>query len=212
MALSMPSRFACLKIEGDDLSLKDTTNKTNPKINKKVDAKPQPPKKAAEKGAKKTSAKTPNPAPQVKKEKKKKEQTKQWEEWKQRDNDMVDGYFEKDLQSAIMMSKLEFEKNKQQQTTQASKIDLENGLKKKKNKIMSLEQFNTMMSGPKTTQSNTSNANSKLPPEEDEHFFETIESDAKRELSKDQKLEKRKARNENIEEIITLAQCQVQFS
>lgn len=73
----------------------------------------------------------------------------QWEQWKAKDNEYVDGSYEQDLQNAILLSKLDYEEKKniyKQNKKEATAEKKDNGGKKKKNKSMSLEQFNSMLS------------------------------------------------------------------
>lgn len=78
------------------------------------------------------------------KKSKKKQQpnAKQWEEWKEKDNELVNGNFEEDLQNAILLSKLDYEEKKEmyKQLEKDAKKENQTG-KKKKNKAMSLNQF-----------------------------------------------------------------------
>lgn len=66
--------------------------------------------------------------------------SKQWEEWKQKDDEFVNGNFEQDLQSAILLSKLEYE-SKKDTVKRSEKENEKKGDKKKKTKTMSLDQF-----------------------------------------------------------------------
>lgn len=154
MDIGTPSRFACLKIEDEDYAAhqgsrsKETKNKKQEKVSKK-------PKEVKVKTA---------PAPKlviiiificltlsdlfmkqgVKKDKKKRQSGQQWEEWKQKDSELVNGHFEDDLQSAILLSKLDFEEKKNLYKQQKDEAIREANLtqnKKKKNKAMSLDQF-----------------------------------------------------------------------
>lgn len=79
----------------------------------------------------------------VKKERTKKKQAteKQWEEWQQKDEELIKGHYEKDLENAILLSKLEYEEEKKQLKTIESNKKLD--IKKKKNKPMSLDAFLT---------------------------------------------------------------------
>lgn len=76
---------------------------------------------------------------QQKKKSKAKQEDKQWEEWKKKDDELVNDHYQQDLQCAILQSKLEFEQKKRNppvvQITEVS------SLKKKKSKTMSLDEF-----------------------------------------------------------------------
>lgn len=77
--------------------------------------------------------------PRKEKSKKKEATQKQWEEWQEKDKQLVNGHFEKDLQNAILLSKLEYEEQKKlvRSTDNEKKVDS----KKKKNKAISLDEF-----------------------------------------------------------------------
>lgn len=83
-----------------------------------------------------------------KKDKKKTETREQWEQWKVKDSEFVEGNYEQDLQNALLLSKLDYEEKKvvNKQNKKETEEKKDNG-KKKKSKAMSLDQFNTMVSG-----------------------------------------------------------------
>lgn len=68
---------------------------------------------------------------------------KQWEEWKEKDSELVLENYEQDLENAIMLSKLDYEEKKELYKQLAQESSNKNGLanKKRKNKVMSLEEF-----------------------------------------------------------------------
>lgn len=76
----------------------------------------------------------------MKKDKRKKKEASltQWEEWKVKDDQLVNGHYENDLESALLLSKLDFEKQSKEVPKAENK---KNDSKKKKNKVMSLDQF-----------------------------------------------------------------------
>ncbi|CAH0553838.1 unnamed protein product [Brassicogethes aeneus] len=179
MDISVPSRFSCLKIEDEDF--KPVSGR------KKSDKKPVNSTSAAKKTTHKTT--------QSKKKNKTKD-TKQWEEWKQKDNEIVNDHYEQDLQHAILQSKLAFEKEKKHPAVlQIS----DQPQKKKKNKTMSLDQF---LEKPKVEiESEEGN-------KEDPNFFDNIKESVKSEITKESVKAKRKEREINIDEVISIAQMQ----
>jgi len=74
---------------------------------------------------------------------------------------------------------------------------------------MSLEQFLSSGSRKNDNCANNTDANSKCESDStDDNFFEKVQLEAKKELNKEQISEKRKKREVNIDEVISLAQCQ----
>ncbi|XP_034833167.1 G kinase-anchoring protein 1-like isoform X1 [Maniola hyperantus] len=192
-ALVVQSRFAGLKIEDEDHSGNDNQkskkNKANP--SKKLDS--------AKKT--KTSNNKPQPVPASKKRKQKPVEatSEQWEMWKQKDEEIVDGNFENQLQEAILLSKLDFEEKKDVYKAMKKEAEFEKKLeeqsrsgnkKQKKKNVMSLEQFNDMVTH--GDEPNFTNITSEICPEEepkqpdkDTKFFDRIQTETKNELLKD---------------------------
>ncbi|XP_045775402.1 G kinase-anchoring protein 1-like isoform X2 [Maniola jurtina] len=192
-ALVVQSRFAGLKIEDEDHSGSDNQkskkNKANP--SKKLDS--------AKKT--KTSNNKPQPVPASKKRKQKPVEatSEQWEMWKQKDEEIVDGNFETQLQEAILLSKLDFEEKKDVYKAMKKEAESEKKLeeqsrsgnkKQKKKNVMSLEQFNDMVTH--GDEPNFMNVTSETGPEEepkqpdkDTKFFDRIQAETKNELLKD---------------------------
>lgn len=160
--IAVPSRFACLKIEDDDFQ--PARSRENKKKTDKQNSKKQSKGSKSESNEKKMTNKQVcmfcfvfsfhgaldherlmcilQIAP--KKPKNKPQPTaKQWEEWKERDSELVLENYEQDLESAIMLSQLDYEEKKDLYKQLEKEADNKNGLanKKKKNKAMSLEQF-----------------------------------------------------------------------
>lgn len=189
----VPSRFSCLKIEDDDF--KPVQSKPN---KKKVEN-----KKSAPTNSNKPSSKQqqqPSNASSKKSKAKVKNEGKQWEEWQKKDTEYIDENFEQDLQSAILQSKLDYE-NRKKNVPQSIQGNDKNS-KKKKSKTMSLDQF---LEGDKqVAMKEKVNQLSK----NGEDFFESVLHSAKEEVRKEKVEAKRKERSNNIEEIISLAQCQ----
>ncbi|CAH2049365.1 unnamed protein product, partial [Iphiclides podalirius] len=144
--LIVQSRFAGLDIEDDDASPicipKPKSNK--PENTKKCDVS----KKAKSNGNKSQNAN------KKKKQKQNGPSSEQWEQWKQKDEQLVDGSFETELQQAILLSKLDYEEKKDVYKHLKKEADAENktnrpetrtnNKKQKKKTVMSLEQFNDM--------------------------------------------------------------------
>ncbi|KAK4881965.1 hypothetical protein RN001_005284 [Aquatica leii] len=137
---------------------------------------------------------------------KKHSSSEQWEEWKLKDNEIVNGTYEQDLQNAIMLSKLDYEHNKDlYKKNQETNGKSSNQNKKKKNKVMSINEF--LNSGSKKQNSSSVNSNMKNDLKE-ECFFYDIKHATKKELDKEQIKEKRKKREASIDKLISLVQCQ----
>ncbi|KAF5271828.1 hypothetical protein FQR65_LT05059 [Abscondita terminalis] len=186
MNIGVPSRFACLKIEDDD-------NRPQSAKSKEMKKKPE---------VKTVGSKQLIGIPTTTSKRKKNTNSEQWEEWKIKDSEIVNGTYEQDLQNAIMLSKLDYEHNKEvykkNQATNGKAPNLTQN-KKKKSKVMSINEF---------LNSGTEKQNSSIPDLKEEHFFDDIKSATKVELNREQIIEKRKEQEANIDQIISLAQCQ----
>lgn len=66
---------------------------------------------------------------------------KQWEEWKEKDDQLVCGHYEKDLQNALLASKLDYEEKKDVYSKNQDDNGKKTDKKKKGTKTMSLDQF-----------------------------------------------------------------------
>ncbi|CAH2087109.1 unnamed protein product [Euphydryas editha] len=209
-ALVVKSRFAGLKIEDDDphptIDNKSKKNKTN------SDKKLEPSKKP----------KTINTKSQAVTKKRKNKvveaTTEQWELWKQKDEEIVDGNFESQLQEAILLSKLDYEEKKDVYKQIKKEVDQEKKLedqsrsgnkKQKKKNVMSLEQFNDMLST--NDEPNFINIASKSPSEDhkpqdkDTKFFDRVQDETKNEILKDKIIAR--VRHQNVpDEVITRIQ------
>ncbi|XP_059055633.1 G kinase-anchoring protein 1-like isoform X2 [Achroia grisella] len=189
-ALVVQSRFAGLKIEDDDhSSTGDSQKSKKSKIN--TAKKAEPPKKI----------KPNNKSQTVPKKKKSKQNTpsaEQWEQWKQKDEELVDGNFETELEQAIILSKLDYEAKKdgykqiKKEAEVKKKVGENNdraGSKKlRKKNVMSLDQFNDLVNAgdePKFIHDdNKDNDENPISISKDKEFFERIKDDAKNELLK----------------------------
>ncbi|XP_063627066.1 G kinase-anchoring protein 1-like [Cydia splendana] len=205
--LVVQSRFAGLMVEGEDYCSDDQKKKNKNNVAKKAEpakkAKPVPAKtQVAKKKKPKQAAQTSN----------------QWEQWKQKDEQLVDGNFEEELQQAILLSKLDFEEKKD--VYQQIKKEAENTKKKeeaartstkkqKKKNVMSLDQFNDMVAGDesKTSQEDEKPTESKSEkPKDDTEFFERVKSETKNELLKDKIIDRVKSQTRHHTPDISKAQ------
>ncbi|XP_047532648.1 G kinase-anchoring protein 1-like isoform X2 [Vanessa atalanta] len=188
-ALVVQSRFAGLKIEDDDHPTIDNQKSKKTKTNsvKKLET-PKKPKSMNIKNQTVTSKKRKNKPVEA--------TTEQWEMWKQKDEEIVDGNFETQLQEAILLSKLDYEEKKDVYKQFKKEADLEKksedqsrpgNRKQKKKNVMSLEQFNEMV----TNADEPNFVTTKSPLEDqklidkDTKFFDRVEDDTKNELLKD---------------------------
>ncbi|KAG1674529.1 G kinase-anchoring protein 1 [Nymphon striatum] len=176
MNLGVASRFAILKLEGDEPEVKETPK--SPEKKNKVD-------KNKKKDSQSTSKK-PSTSGASKKKKKKNvvNSGNQWEEWKNVDKKQVSEFYEDDLQQALLLSKIDSEKNDKEDIGNSS-----NNSKKKKKDVkqtLSLDQFNEM-SAHQIDQfsSNDSPREDHLVAANDSQFFKNIEKDAEKILSQE---------------------------
>lgn len=109
---------------------------------------------------------------------------------------MVEDQYEGDLKSAMLLSKLEFERNKKLQENGDAKKN-----NKKKGKAIPLNEF--LNGSPES--SSTASTNSP----KDDRFFKNVSQQAVNILAKEKLQAEVKEREENIDERITIAQYQV---
>ncbi|CAH0588037.1 unnamed protein product [Chrysodeixis includens] len=207
-SLIVQSRFAGLKIEDDDYPPNETQKSKKPKIN--TAKKPEPPKKP------KNNNNKLQPVPKKKKCRQQPVSADQWELWKQKDEEIVDGNFETELQQAILLSKLDFEEKKDvykqlKKDAEFEKKSAERGNKKQKKKnVMSLDQFNDMMNIGDEMKFNHNDEKCLFEdpksPDKDTEFFERIRNETKNEILKDKIYERVKNRQPPSDEIITRVQ------
>ncbi|XP_021941709.1 G kinase-anchoring protein 1-like isoform X2 [Zootermopsis nevadensis] len=227
MATAVASRFAVLSMDDDEDSPKRNQKK---KVENKKAGTGIPTQKTdssqKKKNKKSDSGKPPQPNSNTKskgkigkgegskdgQQKKKSPSQEQWDQWKKKDSEFVDGNYEQDLHQAILLSKLDYEEKKDFYELLKKDADEEKKSAGKKNKRsnkaqpMSLEQFNNLHSEV-TGESCISESvvNSKVN-EHDEEFFERIDNDTRKALDREQILGLRKAREPFIQETITIAQ------
>lgn len=203
MDISVPSRFACLKIEDDDF--RPASSHHAKKKQEKVETKkPNSAAKEASKSSwtatrkKGNTTEKPKTATTVKKPKHKQkgEFEKNWEEWQKKDDEFVNDVFEEQMQNAIMQSKLEFE---QQKKTVKSESEQNQG-KKKKGKTMSWDQFVDNKEANIKEQDKSK--------DNEKNFFDDVVQTVKKEITREKIEENRKKRQEKFDEVVGLAQLQ----
>ncbi|XP_062575712.1 G kinase-anchoring protein 1-like [Saccostrea cucullata] len=159
MAKVVASRFALLKVEGDDNDndTKTTQKSNNAQTNKKKNKKK---KGGQDEELRNLAFGRPSSSGQHKSNKKKsgaQPSEEDWEKWQETDKQLTSDAYEKDLQEALLQSKIEYEKSKQDVKTSQEAGILEpshshgkEDKKKRKHKdkpaTMSLDQFNQMNS------------------------------------------------------------------
>lgn len=216
MAAILPSRFAVLKVEGEEPDDPKPTKKSMPTKNcsagdhNSVTAKPKT-KKKKKPSESQAKAKANTQAGQPK------QGTDDWETWKKRDDQFVSEAYEQDLQQALLLSRLDYEEKKdfyeaQQRATTvtalpasgnrgaAAKNKKKNGaVKKDKKTTMSLEEFNQLGSSPLSDSVETEDRDTpdtknekRLPSPPQEAIFEQVAKDAKNILSREQRKEELK--------------------
>ncbi|XP_013183668.1 G kinase-anchoring protein 1 [Amyelois transitella] len=211
-ALVVQSRFAGLKIEDDDNPTCNDNQKTK-KAKTNTAKKPEPAKKIKPQNTK------PQSAGKKKKTKQNSASSEQWETWKQKDEQLVDGNFESELQQAILLSKLDFEEKKDVYKQSKKEAELEKksseqntkaGSKKQKKKnVMSLDQFNVMISGEDNRVNHEEDPDEdpkSKSPDKDTEFFKRVTDDAKTELIKDKVYDRIRTRLAVPDEVITRVQ------
>nr|XP_022911424.1 G kinase-anchoring protein 1-like [Onthophagus taurus] len=203
--IAVPSRFACLKIEGDEERPKKNDRKS---VKSKKTDKPQSENKKINK-PEKVENKIEKQQVVIPKKEKKGEiaPQKQWEEWKQKDSEFVNGSYQKDLENAILLSKLDYEEKKTLYEAAAVITEPNKKMEKKKKgtKTISLDKFLVEPEQSKN-EVNLKSSDSKI--ETDLNFFDKVRSDMVLELNKEKLIENRKNRNANIEKVITASQYQ----
>ncbi|CAG4944122.1 unnamed protein product [Parnassius apollo] len=207
--LIVQSRFAGLNIEDDDFpssNCNQKSKKSKTLTDKKSDVSKKP---------KGNGNKTQN-SNKKKKQKQDGSTVQQWEQWKQKDEELVDGNFETELQQAILLSKLDFEEKKDVYKQLKKEADIEkkseqskaSNKKLKKKNIMSLEQFNDMVNSGEDARisQNDDAVEEKKSLDKDTEFFERIKDETKNELLKDKIIDRIKNQHSVSDEVITRVQ------
>lgn len=183
MVSIVPSRFAGLRIEDDDddyvkpkQKQKTTpTQKTTPGNNQK---------QAGNHQGQQSNQKKPKPK-KPKKPVSEAVQSEQWNKWQEKDTEIVDNHFEKDLEQALLLSKLDFEANKPKYDK--NERELKQASKSKKSRPLSLQQFQTKVDKDTVEKE----AQKQRKEEETEYnrkftFFEQIDRETKQIIQKEQ--------------------------
>lgn len=105
----------------------------------------------------------------------------QWKQWQERDKELVDNTYEKDLEHALLLSKLDLEEQKleTENSDKNQEKKLKSGTKGKKHQPMNLHQFNQMLEE-KDTKSSVPDQPKKS------NFFDNINEQAKNILRKEE--------------------------
>lgn len=234
MVLPLASRFAVLSVDDDD----DNSSKKNVKsLNKKkqdnkqpVSQQTKPKQDPKKKSNNKKIESQPNQSQQPKaknkpsgsQRRKKATAVDQWESWKEKDEQLLDGHYESELHQALLLSQLDYEEKKDlyEQLRKEQEVEKKNANTKKKkgNKTqttMSLSEFNNLADGLVKQQEEGGGGDADVSenglPESDPEFFERIRQDAKKVFSNEQAAEKKKAREPLINDAITIAQYEDQI-
>ncbi|KAL3238964.1 hypothetical protein MRX96_048004 [Rhipicephalus microplus] len=226
MAAILPSRFAVLKVEGED-----------PEDAKPV-KKPQPAKSGS---AGDRNSVTAKPKSQEKEEGsgnsgQPEDQSGDWESWKRRDDQFVSDVYEQDLQQALLLSRLDYEEKKDFYEAQQKEATIANVItpgsrgnasknkkkntttKKDKKTTMSLDEFNQLAGASSSVElgyeaeirevpdlKNNEKRQSSPPKEA---IFEQVVKDAKNILSREQRMEELKSKQPFLAEQVRTLQFQ----
>lgn len=236
MAAILPSRFAVLKVEGEDPEDAKPVKKPQPAKSgsagdrNSVTAKPKPKKK---KKAAETQAKARPAAPHAGQPE---DQSGDWESWKRRDDQFVSDVYEQDLQQALLLSRLDYEEKKDFYEAQQKEATIANVItpgsrgnasknkkkntttKKDKKTTMSLDEFNQLAGASSSVElgyepeirevpDTRNNEKRQLSPPK-EAIFEQVVKDAKNILSREQRMEELKSKQPFLAEQVRTLQFQ----
>ncbi|ESO88158.1 hypothetical protein LOTGIDRAFT_234719 [Lottia gigantea] len=118
----------------------------------------------------------------------------EWNQWVSRDAENTEEAYEKDLEAALLLSKLEIEEKKHLKklvkTTENGKAEESNQSKKKKKKVMSLEEFKSTDLEHKESEKSESpdpvTPTKKIPPHKaNDKYFDKVEDDVSKILRKE---------------------------
>lgn len=222
MAAILPSRFAVLKVEGEDPEDSKPAKKPQPAKTasaadrNSVTAKPKPKKK---KKPAENQVKSRPAAPQADQVQ---DRGDDWESWKKRDDQFVSDAYEQDLQQALLLSRLDYEEKKEFYEAQQKEATIANqaapgsrgntsknkkkntAAKKEKKTTMSLDEFNQLGGAsssiempfePESRDAPETRNNEKRPlSPPKEAIFEQVVKDAKNILSREQRMEEFKSK------------------
>ncbi|KAL4227883.1 identical protein binding [Mactra antiquata] len=226
-AIKVQSRFALLNIEDDDSDGGQKKETQNKKAGSQSNAQKKKNRKKKQQNHEKNELQhlafgVPNKGPSHSAKESQRHvnggnvSAKQWDEWQRQDEEYAADSFEKDLQQALLLSKLENEQKKQEEKNKPSVNgqrgdgDGKDGKKKKKKDkpaTMSLEQFNRQSEERKTHADELD-----VPPSPvsmkpaiqttDTKFFEGVESDASR-IIRQEKMQEEYKKQYAAESVIT---------
>ncbi|XP_055638280.1 G kinase-anchoring protein 1-A-like [Toxorhynchites rutilus septentrionalis] len=138
MVTIVPSRFAGLRIEDDDDDCaKPSRNQKNTSSQKHSQSTSTGKHIQAGNQQNRKALKPKKPRKPVNEE----AQNKQWSQWQEKDTEIVDTHYEKDLEQAVLLSKLDFEANKTKYLK--AEQEVKQNSKSKKSRPLSLQQFQT---------------------------------------------------------------------
>lgn len=238
MAVILPSRFAVLKVEGDEPDESKTAKKpaktgsSSDKNSQAAKSKPKKKKKPADKdGQARAQAAGNNIKPTDKSE----DKPQDWESWKKRDDQFVSEAYEQDLQQALLLSRLDYEEKKgfyeahEKEAVQmgtgsssdAKKLKKKkNLLKKDKKTTMSLDEFNHLgeassscevLEAKEYLDSFGASSEKKPPVLSKEDIFDEVVKDAKTILTREQRREDLKNKQPFLVEQVLSLQFQDQL-
>ncbi|CAN7992699.1 unnamed protein product [Ixodes hexagonus] len=238
MAVILPSRFAVLKVEGDEPDEPKTAkkpSKTGSNSDKNSEAAKSKPKKKKRPAEKEGQAKAKAAVNNVKPGDKSEDKPQDWESWKKRDDQFVSEAYEQDLQQALLLSRLDYEEKKQVYQTldkeavqvgQASASDpkkakkKKNVVKKDKKTTMSLGEFNHLgeatpsceaLEARESLESFGGSLEKRPPAPSREDIFDEVVKDAKTILTREQRREELKNKQPFLVEQIRSIQFQDQL-
>ncbi|XP_041360721.1 G kinase-anchoring protein 1-like isoform X1 [Gigantopelta aegis] len=223
------SRFAILPVEDDDDDGDNETQNASSKSNAKSNTQSAASKK---KNKKKKQKQDSNISEELKhmafgkpvrhhrdsdKSGSVKPDQKQWVEWKEKDEEFTQDSYQKDLEQALLQSKQDFEKQVQKKKENGAVNGVEGKQKKKKKDkapVMSLEQFNQLQFKKEKSIDSDDDADSPQPVittpviktsvgEGDTHFFDKVDDDVVKIISKE-KIQEEYKKHYAIESAITL--------
>ncbi|XP_078045740.1 G kinase-anchoring protein 1-A [Augochlora pura] len=208
MATAVPSRFAILSLDDDDCEPKKTqknvtSSKTTQKAKNVKSKQQQQPKKDDKKKQNKGKKKKPN---------KTNNENQQWEQWKEKDAMAIEETYEQELHQAILLSKLAYE----EMLVGTSKTDKDQEANKKSGKkskkaTMTLDEFNSMGSNNVQLTVVPTDCEDPKPKDVDKEFFDAVEKEAKKEITKEKEKDILRTRLTRIDDDITSAQLRVEL-
>ncbi|CAN8029336.1 unnamed protein product [Ixodes persulcatus] len=238
MAVILPSRFAVLKVEGDEPDETKTAKKpakTGSNSDKNSQAAKPKPKKKKKPAEKDGQARAQAAGSNIKPTDKSGDKPQDWESWKKRDDQFVSEAYEQDLQQALLLSRLDYEEKKEfyeahekeaVQVGPASSCDAKkpkkkkNLIKKDKKTTMSLDEFNHLgeaasscevLEAKEHPDSFGASSEKRPPVLSKEDIFDEVAKDAKTILTREQRREDLKNKQPFLVEQVRSLQFQDQL-